>query len=70
MTFTATAAYPYIHEERATLALRAHLRELAAAAGERPDWSTLAVVGPTEVAGARGVTWFEWVGTVEMEPQT
>ena len=28
--------------------------------GRAPDWSTLAVDGPTEAPGARGRTWFEW----------
>ncbi len=63
-------AYPYVHDERATLALRAHLRELVTAAGERPDWPTLVVVGPTEVARARGRTWFQWVGTVKAKQQS
>ncbi|SDN49157.1 hypothetical protein SAMN05660642_04940 [Geodermatophilus siccatus] len=44
--FKATATYPYVHEEKATLALGGQLRELAAATGERPNWSTLAIAGP------------------------
>ena len=65
MTFTATASYPYIDPDRATAGLRARLRELVAAVGGTPDWSTLSVTGPIKINGAHGRTWFEWTGTVE-----
>ncbi|MGK5112484.1 hypothetical protein [Geodermatophilus sp. CPCC 205506] len=68
MTLTAQAAYPYANEERATAGLRGQLREQAAAAGQLPDWSTLAVAEPTEHSGAHGRRWFEWVATVETRP--
>jgi hypothetical protein len=51
---TATAAYPDVHSEPATTALREHLRGLAAAADEVPVWSTLVVIGRSEVIGAHG----------------
>jgi hypothetical protein len=45
MQFTATAAYPYEHLERATAGLRAELRRqlLAADVHVTPRWETLAV---------------------------
>ena len=65
VTFTATAAYPYINRERAVLGLRAQLREAAANADQDPDWSTFGVEGPVESPGRHGVTWYEWTATVE-----
>ncbi len=51
---TATTAYPDVPGVSATMALRGHLQELAAAADGVPDWSTLVVMGPSEVIGAHG----------------
>ena len=66
MILTATAAYPYIDRERAALGLRAQLREAAAIAGRNPDWSTIALEGPTESPGRHGVTLYEWTANVEV----
>jgi hypothetical protein len=63
-TFSATTALPYEHLQRATAGLRGQLRLLAVDAGEVPDWSTLAVTGPTESIGAHGRIWFEWSADV------
>jgi hypothetical protein len=63
--FTATAAYPYVNADRATAGLRAQLREIVATAGAVADWTAMTVAGPTEAAGARGRTWYEWSATVE-----
>ncbi len=65
-TFTATAAYPYIRQKRATAELRGQLRELVAAVGGVPDWSTLSIAGPNATLDFRGQTWFVWVGTVHL----
>lgn len=65
MTFTATASYPYIDHDRATADLRAQLRELVAAIGGTPDWSTFSVTGSIDIKGAHDRTWFEWTSTVE-----
>ena len=48
MKFTATAALPYEHLERATAGLRAELRRqlLAADVHEMPVWETFVVEGP------------------------
>jgi hypothetical protein len=64
VTFTATAAYPYVERDRATMGLRAALRHQPAIAGAEPDWSTLTVDGPTEVRGAHGRSWFQWQASV------
>jgi hypothetical protein len=65
VTFTATAAYPYVDCDRATAGLRGQLREIVAKAGAgEPDWSTLAVDGPTETEGLHGRVWFVWTAGV------
>ena len=68
MTFTATAVLPYDNLERATAGLRGRLRLMVADRNPEalPDWSTLVVTGPTTTKDARGNTWFEWVGTVDI----
>jgi hypothetical protein len=63
--FTATTALPYPHLERATAGLHAELRHQLLATGQQPDWSTLAVTGPTEVADHRRRVWFEYTASVE-----
>ena len=70
MTFTASAAYPYpAHRERVTAGLRAQLRgNVASAAAGMPDWSTLAIDGPTQAVGRHGVVWYQWTATVEATP--
>lgn len=45
VTYTATASYPYDDRERATRALRGHLR-MTMPGEQMPDWSTLDVSGP------------------------
>lgn len=57
--YEAVTALPFPHLDRATAGLRAMLRSLLAD-GELPDWSTLVVTGPEEVADARGRSWFEY----------
>jgi hypothetical protein len=39
---------------------------MALAAGLTPDWSTLAVTGPTETTGTQHGARFEWTGRVAM----
>jgi hypothetical protein len=39
---------------------------MAVAAGLTPDWSTLAVTGPTEMTGTQHGARFEWTGRVAM----
>ncbi len=65
---TATTVLPYDHLERATAGLRGSLRLMSADHGaDAPlDWTTLVVTGPTVTRDARGNTWFEWVGTVDV----
>ena len=65
MQFTARFALPRLDESRAVAALRGELREQAAARWQVPDWSTLEVSGPVEVAGASGRVWYRWAATVE-----
>ena len=65
--FSATAALPYEHLERATAGLRAELRRQILAADDHaiPRWGSLAVTGPREFTDLRGCTWFEYRATVE-----
>jgi hypothetical protein len=67
MHYRATAALPYSNRERAAASLRDQLRVMALAGGGNPDWSTLAVEGPTEAPGPRGSRWFEWSATVDSD---
>ncbi|MGY1712516.1 hypothetical protein ACI8AC_23695 [Geodermatophilus sp. SYSU D00758] len=66
-TYRAAAAYPYPNRERATSALRGQLRLMALAGGGTADWSTLTVQGPRKAPGFRGVCWYEWWATVEVD---
>jgi hypothetical protein len=65
--FSATAALPYEHLERASAGLRAELRRqvLAADAHTTPGWETLTVTGPQEFTDRRGRVWYEYRATVE-----
>ena len=67
VTFIATAAYPYVHRDRATMGLRAALRHQAAVASTELNWSTLVVEGPAEIPGAHGRSWFQWRATVQAD---
>ncbi|WP_369251858.1 hypothetical protein [Geodermatophilus amargosae] len=64
MSYTATAALPYPDLDRAVNALRGQLREILATQDKVADWSTLEVIGPTEVVGASGRVWYRWAATV------
>jgi hypothetical protein len=65
--FSATAALPYEHLERATAGLRAELRRrlLAADVHDLPKWETFDVTGPSAFTDLRGRTWYEYRATVE-----
>ena len=65
--FTATAALPYEHLERATAGLRAELRRQLLAAGVHgmPVWETFVVEGPVEFTDLRGRTWYEYQAAAE-----
>jgi hypothetical protein len=62
--YQAAAALPHANREFATHGLGGQLRIMATAAGGTPDWTTLAVMGPTEVAGAPERARFEWTASV------
>jgi hypothetical protein len=62
--YKAAAALPHDDRESATVGLRGQLRIMAAAGGATPDWTTLAVAGPTEMAGTADGTRFEWTARV------
>ena len=66
MLYRAAAALPSDDRERATAELRGQLRVIAAAVGSVPDWTTLVVDGPTELAEWSGQSWFEWSATVSV----
>jgi hypothetical protein len=64
--YQAAAALPHRNRGRATEGLRDQLTIMAVAAGLTPDWSTLAVTGPTEMTGTQHEARFEWTGRVAM----
>jgi hypothetical protein len=64
--YQAAAALPHQNRGRATEGLRDQLTIMAVAAGLTPDWSTLAVTGPTEMRGTQCGARFEWTGRVAM----
>jgi hypothetical protein len=68
--YHAAAALPHQNRGRATEALRDQLTIMALAAGLTPDWSTLAVTGPTEMIGTQQGARFEWTGRVAMPGQS
>jgi hypothetical protein len=65
-THTAAAALAHRNRGRATEELRDQLTIMARAAGLTPDWSTLAVTGPTEMTGTQDGARFEWTGRVAL----
>ena len=65
-THKAAAALPHRNRGRATERLRDQLTIMARAAGLAPDWTTLAVTGPTEMTGAQHGARYEWTGRVAM----
>lgn len=64
--YQAVAALPHKNRGQATEGLRDQLTIMALAAGLTPDWSTLAVTGPTETTGTQHGARFEWTGRVAM----
>jgi hypothetical protein len=64
--YQAAAALPHGNRGRATEGLRNQLTIMGLAAGLAPDWSTLAVTGPTEMTGTQRGARFEWTGRVAM----
>jgi hypothetical protein len=64
LIYRAAAALPHANREWATHALACQLRIMAAAAGGTLDWATLAMTGPTKVAGAPELARFEWTASV------
>ncbi len=62
----AAAALPHQNRGRATEGLRDQLTIMAFAAGLTPDWSTLAITGPTKMTGTQQGARFEWTGRVVM----
>jgi hypothetical protein len=68
MRYRAAAALPCDDAAEATLQLQRQLEVIAAAGGRLPDWSTLAVDGPSPGEVWRGQAWFEFTATVEGTP--
>jgi hypothetical protein len=62
--YQAAAALPHANRATAVHGLEGRLRIMAMAAGGTPDWTTLAVTGPTEVDGAPEQARFEWTASV------
>jgi hypothetical protein len=62
--YRAAAAVPHANRASAIDGLRGQLRIMAVAAGATLDWTTLAVAGPTEMAGEGDGTRFEWRASV------
>jgi hypothetical protein len=62
--YRAAAAVPHADRESAVDGLRGQLRVMAVAAGATLDWTTLAVAGPSEMAGEGDRTRFEWRASV------
>jgi hypothetical protein len=65
--YRAAAALPHDDRESAAAGLRGQLQIMAVAAGATPDWTTLAVGGPTEMADAERWTRFEWTASVAVQ---
>jgi hypothetical protein len=65
VTYTATAALPYVDVARAVSGLRGQLRVLAQRDGAVPDWAALCVGRPAEVIGLHGVVWHEWSAAID-----
>jgi hypothetical protein len=62
--YRAAAALPHVNRMQALDGLRGQLRIMAVAAGATPDWATLEVAGPHEVADTQSPTRFEWHASV------
>ena len=70
MIYRAAAALPDDDRQSAVDGLRGQLRIMAVAAGATPDWTTLVVAGPVEMAGAEDRTRFEWTASVAVRGAT
>ena len=68
MRYRAAAALSSDDTVLATEQLQERLQLIATAGGRVPDWSTLAVDGPTAGPEWRGQSWFEFTATVEGVP--
>jgi hypothetical protein len=64
VVYRAAAALPHANREWAIHGLGVQLRIMAMAADGTPDWTTLAVTGPTEMADAPERARFEWTASV------
>jgi hypothetical protein len=64
LIYRAAAALPHANRDWATHTLACQLRIMAKAAGGTPDWTTLAMTGPTNVSGAPERARFEWTASV------
>jgi hypothetical protein len=68
--YKAAAALPHDNRKSATAGLRGQLQIMAVAAGATPDWTTLAVAGPTEMVDPAYRTRFEWTASVAVPGAT
>jgi hypothetical protein len=68
--YRAAAALPDDDRQSAVDGLRGQLRIMAVAAGATPDWTTLVVAGPVEMADAEDRTRFEWTASVAVRGAT
>jgi hypothetical protein len=65
--FRAAAALPDDDRQRAVDELRSQLCTMAVAAAATPDWTTLTLTGPIEMAGADEEARFEWTASVAVD---
>ena len=70
MIYRAAAALPDDDRQLAVDGLRGQLRIMAVAGGATPDWTTLVVAGPVEMAGGEDRTRFEWTASVTVRGAT
>ena len=70
MIYRAAAALPDDDRQSAVDGLRGQLRIMAVAGGATPDWTTLVVAGPVEMAGGEDRTRFEWTASVTVRGAT
>jgi hypothetical protein len=68
--YKAAAALPHDDRESAAAGLRDQLQIMAVATGATPDWTTLAVAGPTEMIDPAYRTRFEWTASVAVQGVT
>jgi hypothetical protein len=66
----AAAALPHGDRQIATRQLRHQLHVMAVAANATPDWATLTVTGPAEMAESDPEARFEWTATVAVREAT